>query len=306
MRVWCACFVIVLLTACTPSGDRETTPAARADEPSGQPAVETTSAESSTLENQSALEGVDWIANARTSAREQGIPEADLILFSDRKQANPGHVHGIDVSHHQDEIDWDRVKAAGIDFVYCKASEGVDLPDPRFADNWAALRQRDIPHGAYHMFRPEDEVKPQVDLFLATLRQGGGSDGMLPPVLDIERNSGVKKVSKQVLHARAVEWVRLVEKETGVKPLIYTNPTFWRDYLSGDHELVQFPLWVSEYDLGASEPAHTAAWKEWALWQFSRYGIVDGIGKPVDLNRLSGTLESLYAVAGSGAKPRGR
>lgn len=243
-------------------------------------------------------EDLDWIAAAKASAQEQGIPSAHLVILSEQRLKHPDHVHGIDISHHQETIDWKRVSAAGVDFVYCKATEGIDLQDPLFNTNWKALTKQKIPRGAYHMFRPEDEVKPQVDFFLATLRAEGIDRQMLPPVLDIERNSGVKKVSREVLHARAVEWVRLVEKELQVKPLIYTNPTFWKDYLGSDHELIQFPLWISEYEIGASAPAHTAAWNDWTLWQFSQYGIVDGIGKPVDLNRLSGTLESLYAGAG--------
>ena len=40
-------------------------------------------------------------------------------------------VRGIDVSHHQGEIDWAKVAGAGVRFAYLKATEGRDLRDPR-------------------------------------------------------------------------------------------------------------------------------------------------------------------------------
>jgi lysozyme len=286
--------LLIMAIACSGQSDQ-----AKEQTPEAEPAAMAAQDSAAVPAASQVQDDRDWIAAAKASAQEQGIPSAHLVVLSEQRARHPEHVHGIDISHHQETIDWNRVSAAGVGFVYCKATEGIDLQDPLFIANWQALTQRKIPRGAYHMFRPEDEVKPQVDLFLATLRAGGMGGPMLPPVLDIERNSGVKKVSREVLHARAVEWVRLVEKELRLKPLIYTNPTFWKDYLGSDHELIQYPLWVSEYEIGASAPAHTAAWRDWALWQFSQYGIVDGIGKPVDLNRLSGTLESLYAGAGN-------
>ena len=46
-------------------------------------------------------------------------------------------IRGIDVSHHQRDINWDAVKGAGISFSYIKATEGADFKDKRFQANWA-------------------------------------------------------------------------------------------------------------------------------------------------------------------------
>ena len=51
-------------------------------------------------------------------------------------------LHGIDVSKWQGEIDWGRVRASGVDFAFIKATEGGDLVDDRFAENWVAAMQR--------------------------------------------------------------------------------------------------------------------------------------------------------------------
>jgi len=59
---------------------------------------------------------------------------------------------GIDVSHFQGEIDWSTVKAAGIDFAFIKATDGVAEIDPRFVENWQGAGQANIARGAYHFF----------------------------------------------------------------------------------------------------------------------------------------------------------
>ena len=45
-------------------------------------------------------------------------------------------VHGIDVSKYQGDIDWPRVRSSGTSFAYIKATEGGDVADDRFAENW--------------------------------------------------------------------------------------------------------------------------------------------------------------------------
>lgn len=60
--------------------------------------------------------------------------------------------YGIDVSAHQNLIDWNLVAADGIEFVYIKATEGGDFVDEEFAENWAGAGDLDLDRGAYHFF----------------------------------------------------------------------------------------------------------------------------------------------------------
>jgi lysozyme len=225
--------------------------------------------------------------DALAAAKEMGIPQEDIVLFSDVLGAYPADAHGIDISHHQGEVDWQAVEAVGVGFVFVKATEGVDYIDPMFERNWAELQKTKIRHGAYHMFRPEDDELDQARNFVTTLQKAGIDAGAMPPVLDIESVSTIKQVPHAELHERSVGWLRLVEQELGIKPMVYTNPTFWREYLTDEHELTNYELWISEYDMDADAPKETGAWHNWSIWQFSRYGIVDGVPKPVDFNRLS-------------------
>jgi lysozyme len=64
-------------------------------------------------------------------------------------------IKGIDVSGHQDRVDWTRVKADGVKFAYIKATEGVGFVDPRFGAFAAGAQAAGIPHGFYHFARPD-------------------------------------------------------------------------------------------------------------------------------------------------------
>lgn len=217
----------------------------------------------------------------------------------DAEAATSSNAHGFDVSHHQGEIDWTQL-AAG-DFVFIKASEGVDYEDPLFAVNWRGARDRGLLRGAYHMFRPEDEVAPQVRFFVALLERVGYGAGDLPPALDVESNSGVAEVSRQLLRDRSLAWLDQVERRLGRRPVLYTNPSFWRGYLEPEHPLTSYPLWLAAYS-DADPPELVEGWR-WTFWQYTEGGTLPGIAKPVDLNRFAGSREQLRAFAGGQRQP---
>ena len=57
-------------------------------------------------------------------------------------------IHGIDISHHQKTIDWNKVKESGISFVFVKATEGIDYLDSMFIFNWQSLESIGLIRGA--------------------------------------------------------------------------------------------------------------------------------------------------------------
>ena len=70
-------------------------------------------------------------------------------------QENHKLVYGIDISHHQKEIDWSKVRTYEghpIQFVYMKATEGTTIQDPKYAYNLEEARKNGFPVGAYHYF----------------------------------------------------------------------------------------------------------------------------------------------------------
>lgn len=183
---------------------------------------------------------------------------------------------GIDVSHHQSEIDWNELfNQQGfdtiIDFVYCKATEGSDHLDTQWYRNRDYLNAAGILNGAYHYFNTKGEPKPQAAHFL---RHWKHRTIDLPPVLDVEDEG----ISDEDLIAKIKIWCSEVQKASGVKPIIYTSLNFYETKFRGKLEGFQF--WLAAY---SREPQFMTD-REVLHWQFSEQGKLPGMEGKVDLN----------------------
>src|SRR5690606_12923327 len=79
-------------------------------------------------------------------------------------------IYGIDVSHHQGLLDWQRIKETGIAFAYVKATEGEDWVDRCFYYNWQQMAKAGIIRGAYHFFRGHTDPIAQAQFFIKTVK----------------------------------------------------------------------------------------------------------------------------------------
>src|SRR5262245_53102110 len=95
-------------------------------------------------------------------------------------------VAGIDVSYYQKDIDWTKVKAAGVDFAFIRVSDGLNFIDSKFSSNWPSARSAGIVRGAYQFFRPGLDPVAQANLLIE--RMGPLEADDLPPVIDVETN----------------------------------------------------------------------------------------------------------------------
>ena len=196
-------------------------------------------------------------------------------------------VQGLDISHYQDRIDWERLRNADIHhqpirFVFIKATEGVSIIDENFNENFYQARQNDILRGAYHFFAPDVDAVRQAQFFLKQVHLEAGD---LPPVLDVEKSGNL---SVRELQQRVRQWLIIVEKFYGVKPIIYTGYKFKLKYLS-DPFFDDYPYWIAHYYV--SELEYTGSWQ---FWQYTDVGHVDGIKGYVDCNIFNGTLQELH------------
>ncbi|MCS7036668.1 MAG: GH25 family lysozyme [Saprospiraceae bacterium] len=189
---------------------------------------------------------------------------------------------GIDISHHQQRIDWQRLVQSGeLHFVFVKATEGGDFQDSLFAENWAWLREMGIRRGAYHYFRPNRSGVLQAEHYLRTVELQPGD---LAPVLDIETTDSRHP---DIVRREAFAWLQKVEAALGVRPIIYTNLHFYERHLAGYFD--EYPLWIARY----SEEHPNLNTRSWHFWQFSEKGQLPGISRPVDLNVFRGTPRML-------------
>ena len=190
-------------------------------------------------------------------------------------------MHGIDVSHHQDNIEWEAVKAMQVKnikvgFAFMKATEGLGRVDNTYRRNWFNAKQAGIPRGAYHFFISSKSGKAQAENFIETVNLQKGD---LPPVLDIEQTNGA---SVEDIQQRAQDWLNRVEQFYKVKPIIYTNVDFYENFLSGKFD--DYPLWVAHYLV----PDRPRIQRNWIFWQHNEKGHVNGISANVDFNVFNG------------------
>ena len=186
------------------------------------------------------------------------------------------------MSHYHGEVDWSAVAASGVRFAFIKATDGVDDVDPRFQQNWDGARVAAILRGAYHFFRPGLEARRQADHFLNVVTVDHLA---LPPALDVEVTDGMDRAA---LQQGLRSWLETVHAASGCRPIIYTDPSFWRESVAGDFS--EYPLWLACY---ATEPEVPATWRAWTFWQHGDAGSVNGISGQVDLDYCALSYEDL-------------
>ncbi|MBE9665937.1 glycoside hydrolase family 25 protein [Mucilaginibacter boryungensis] len=192
------------------------------------------------------------------------------------------HIHGIDVSYAQGKIDWQKVRAmqedsVRINFAFVKATEGLLKVDPYFKRNWREAPKVGITCGAYHFFRPEKNGLWQARFFLQNVNIEKGD---LPPVADIEV---LDRTSPQAMRKELKAFLTYVENKTRVRPIIYTNISFYADYLAGHFD--EYTLWIANFhqpELAMDEKT------KWQFWQHSDIARVNGINHTVDFNAFRG------------------
>ncbi|HAA29277.1 MAG TPA: hypothetical protein DCE56_18225 [Cyanobacteria bacterium UBA8553] len=230
----------------------------------------------------------------------------DILLVHSSSLGNPNaSVLGIDVSNHNPPVNWQAVKNANISFAFAKATEGATFKDKTFTTNWSGMKAAGIMRGAYHFFRPARTAEEQVDNFLQVVKKVL-EPGDLPPVLDVEPwpkevGEAWKTLAFKDRINRIITWLEKVEQATGEKPIIYTSPSFWREYMRDSQEFTDHPLWLAHYTSKPQPdvPANNWGGNGYTIWQHTESGRVAGVSGPVDRNRFNGSFSKLVALASS-------
>ena len=194
-------------------------------------------------------------------------------------------VYGIDISHHQGKINWEKFKEENpkelpIKFVYMKACEGSDHKDTRFDINWKQAKENNFTRGAYHYFSPYSTGLAQAEMFIKTVKLESGD---LPPMIDVEEKPENRTAFMQELKI----FITKIEDHYGIKPIIYSGKKYKKRYLD-DKFFDRYPTWIAHYYVDSLEVD-----QNWTLWQCSDRGKLPGINKNVDINIFNGTDETL-------------
>jgi GH25 family lysozyme M1 (1,4-beta-N-acetylmuramidase) len=203
--------------------------------------------------------------------------------------ATTSTLEGIDVSHWQGTISWTKVAAAGKKFAIIKATESTDYVDPQYATNHANAKAAGLWTGAYHFARPSTTTNDAVleaDHFAAVMKLGAGD---LIPALDLEDSGGMSVAG---LQSWVTKFLGEVTAKVGVKPMIYTSPSFWKNHMGDSRTLADAgykTLWIAHWGVSSpTVPASNWGGHGWTFWQYTSDGTVPGITGRVDLDRFNG------------------
>ena len=186
-------------------------------------------------------------------------PQADKNVrtrFKFPADANDG-IYGIDVSHHNGQVDWEMVAKGGAKFAYIKASQGEQYRDKMFGQNWDGAAKQKIRRGAYHFLTANVGGREQANAYLAMLESVGGlGEDDLTPVLDLEWDFETRNGNKvdrwaaltpQQISRIVLDWASAVEASTGRKPMIYTAASWWNERMGGNTDLQKYYQWLADY-----------------------------------------------------------
>lgn len=183
---------------------------------------------------------------------------------------------GIDVSHHQGEIDWHSILShqftPHLDFIYLKATEGKDHIDSQWKQNRKQLLKAKKKHGAYHFFRPYTDPVLQAQHFLNHYKVEVND---LPPVIDVE----VESSSDEQLVKDVTLYIKEIENKTGRRPIIYTSYHFYLTKFRNEFE--DYKFWIAAY----TKPFVVPKDERILYWQFTdQASLPFHKGIKVDLN----------------------
>ena len=197
------------------------------------------------------------------------------------KKSNDKINFGIDVSSWQKEIDWEKVKAAGVDFViircgYRGAKTGVLVEDPYFYKNLTGAKEAGIDVGVYFFTQAlnETEAVEEASMVLALV---GDTELDYPIFIDTENTNGrADPLDKNTRTAVCDANCKTIER-AGKKAGVYASRNWFNTKLDDDR-LESHVRWVAEY---ASTTAYS---KRYEMWQYTSSGSIDGINGRVDLD----------------------
>ena len=186
---------------------------------------------------------------------------------------------GIDVSHHQGEIDWAAVKESDVDFVIIRCGYGMDetgQDDRYFEYNASECERLGIPYGVY-IYSYADSVERAQSEAEHVLRLINGRKLSFPVYFDIEDDT-----TKEADHAAIASTFCNQIEAAGYPVGVYANLDWWKNRLT-DPCFDNWHRWVAHY---SESCGYTG---EYAMWQFTDSGTVDGIEGNVDMNYLIGS-----------------
>ena len=200
-------------------------------------------------------------------------------LSSDGSVIEKAARKGIDVSHHNGDINWEKVKKDGVDYAIIRCGYGNDeeyQDDKYWLENVKECEKYDIPYGVYIYSYAESEknVESEIDHVLRCLKEANASPDY-PVYYDLE-----DKVVAACGRTKIIKWAEkfcaAIEK-AGYRAGIYASLYWWNTYLNDD-KLDKYEKWVAQWNNKCTYSDY------YSMWQCTSDGSISGIKGRVDVN----------------------
>ena len=218
------------------------------------------------------------VRKSRPDSQPRALVKPTLRGGSDSKLVG-NSVVGIDVSHYQGTIDWKEVaRDPQVKFVFLKMTEGTNFIDNTYSYNLREARKAGLKVGVYHFFRANVSSQAQFENFknYYDIRQQD-----LLPIIDVELNNGV---GTELFISRLKEFLDLVSKHIGRRPIIYTGKHYYQKYMYSPY-FRSYPLMIASY---TTNPPELFDGREYIIWQFTSKGRIRGIRGDCDRSCFMG------------------
>lgn len=209
-----------------------------------------------------------------------------IVMFN-YPQEEKYEVRGIDVSAYQGDIDWNVLSEQGIQFAFIKATEGSSFADEKFNVNYESAMKTNLKIGAYHFFSYDSEGSTQAENFIRNVPK---TEGMLPPVIDIEfygdKYINIPDVEKTQKELKIM--LEKLEEYYEKKPIIYATYKSYNLYIANNYQ--DNYIWIRDVYFNPKLKDN----RKWTFWQYSDKARLDGYNgkeKRIDVNIFNGNMK---------------
>ncbi len=225
----------------------------------------------------------DIDAEAEDTGIRDALEDADRSEIKKLQKTTANSSVGIDVSKWNRTIDWDKVKAAGVDFAIIRAGyrgseTGALVVDPYFEQNMRGASNSNILTGVYFFTQATNEVEA-VEEASMVVRLLQDYDIQYPVFIDTEGAGGNGRADGLDVETRTrvcEAFCQTIENE-GYQAGVYASRNWYNNKLEAER-LEKYFIWLAEY---REEPLYQG---EYHMWQYTSKGTIDGIDGNVDMN----------------------
>ena len=211
--------------------------------------------------------------------------EDGFMAYHDDEGNKISHL-GVDLSYHQENVNWDELKASGVEFVMLRCgyrgySEGGLVKDEKFDEYAKACNEHDIALGVYFFTQAVsvEEAEREAEFTLELIKDYKIS---YPVAIDTEyvsdsdARTNIEEIDEDLRSDMCIAFCEKI-KAAGYYPMVYASENWIRRELNFE-ALQDYDLWAPQY-LEENDFMY-----DFTIWQYTEKGFIQGVDEQVDLD----------------------